>query len=327
MNTLANFFENFHFLRPIWLTLLPLSVVLYFWLKNQNSSLKNWRRIISPKLLLPLVVRSRNSSIFDPLHLAVVITVLLSVSLSGPSWQKKQTPFLKNNAPIVILFELTPSMLATDVKPSRIQRSVQKIRDLIALKVSSQIAVVAYAGSTHVVTPFTEDTSLLDLYVQSLTPQIMPLKGDDPVTALKLADDLISSQDIPGTIIHINDGIHANLTSDDTASLGNGKTQILFYGIGTEIGSSSSASSGGAAGINLVGLQKATDALNGKLILNSVDDQDIEQILRNINSHLDGLEILGQEFQWRDSGYHFTWIIAGLLLLWARKGWTLRWGT
>lgn len=325
MTSVSTLIDNFHFLRPLWLLLLPGVVALSFVLRSFTSSQWRWQRIIEPALLDQLIISAQSSNRIRPLHLFIAALCLLVLSAAGPAWERIQTPFVQNNAPLVIALELTPSMLAKDIKPSRLQRAKQKISDLVATNVSSQIGVVVYSGTSHMVVPPTNDTALVNLYLENLTPDIMPVEGDRPQDALVLAKTLLANNPIPGTILFVTDGIDAALATEFTGTADAPLPQYLFWRFGTETGETASTGNTAIEGVNSRGLDEIATASGGAVIAESLDGSDINRIQRSISTHLDNVLLPGQDEQWIDAGYYLLWPLVILLLPWARRGWTLRW--
>ena len=66
---------------------------------------------------------------------------------------------MEDTAPLVIAIDLSQTMDAIDIAPSRLERVKLKVRDLLALRAGARTAIVAYAGSAHIVLPLTDDAS------------------------------------------------------------------------------------------------------------------------------------------------------------------------
>jgi Ca-activated chloride channel homolog len=325
MIDLATFVDNFHFLRPEWLLIMPFGIGLCVWIIRSNSTIKSWKRIITPDLLPHLIVQETKSTLFRPVIFLALLVILSPIAIAGPAWQRIPTPFVKNNAPLVFAIELTASMQAQDVQPSRLQRALQKIHDLIELKISSQIGLVAYSGSAHIVVPLTGDTNLLKLFAENLKAEIMPLQGDDPAEALQVANSLMAENQIPGTTIFVTDGIEGSFGAEFTKEQPEAIRNFIFYGFGTETGWKSNGTGPAIEGLNLRGINTISNAVNGSVILNSIDKTDLQAIKRKISIYLEGVSPENEDVQWLDAGYYLTWPIALIFLLWARRGWTVRW--
>ena len=112
--------EAFHFLRPLWLLALVPTVVLYAAIRASSPE-RQWRQVIAPHLLEHLTVGGDGSFRFRPLHLVTLLLALGSIALAGPTWERERSPFAEDTAPLVIALDLSPSMNAIDVQPSRLE--------------------------------------------------------------------------------------------------------------------------------------------------------------------------------------------------------------
>ena len=84
--------------------------------------------------------------------------------------------------------------------------------------------------------PFTDDTDLLEIYLETLHPDLMPISGDSPERALALAESLLAKEDVAGTLLFLTDGIDAN-AGDRFAEFGRTSgDQLLLLGFGTDEG-------------------------------------------------------------------------------------------
>ena len=80
------------------------------------------------------------------MHLLLAGWLIAIIALAGPTWRLELAPFIADQAALAIAIEVTPSMQAQDIQPSRLQRAAQKVRDLLALRPGAKTALVAYAG-------------------------------------------------------------------------------------------------------------------------------------------------------------------------------------
>lgn len=183
---------NFHFLRPLmFLLLLPVLGLLYQ-LKQKHSSLSAWQKVCDPALLAYLKVGESKSSSQRPFWLILICSLLLVTALAGPVWKKMPQPMYQEHSALIVLLDLSRSMDASDVKPSRLVRAKQKLTDLLHARKEGQTALVVFAGSAFVVTPLTEDNETILSQLQGLSTDIMPAQGGDIDTALNKATALFS---------------------------------------------------------------------------------------------------------------------------------------
>ena len=119
---------DFHFLRPLWLLGGAAAVLLFVMVERRASAMHRWQSTIAPHLLEHLRVRGGQGAWFRPIHLVSLLLVLGSVAVSGPTWEREQTPFTEDLAPLVIVLELSRSMDAIDVPPTRLERAKQSVQ-------------------------------------------------------------------------------------------------------------------------------------------------------------------------------------------------------
>jgi len=319
---------DFHFLRPegLWL-LIPAAVVL-FMLWRQQSATSRWRSVIAPHLLEHLVVRPKDGSWLRPSHLLGFVLVLAALSVAGPSWRREPPPFTQDTAPLIMALDLSETMLVEDIQPSRLERAQQKARDLLAERQGARTGLLAYAGSAHLVLPLTDDPSVLETYLTSLDPSVMPVPGKDSVAALGLAEEMLADEATPGTILFLTDGIESGAASTFGEFTQTHKDQIAVLAVGTEQGGAIPKAEGGFGEISTLdraGLEAMERESGAYVTTVTVDDTDVRRINRSIASHLTAVQLDDSEGRWRDEGW---WLVVPLLLLtlgWFRKGWTVQW--
>ena len=191
---------DFHFLRPLWLMLLLAVPVLFLARHQLRQGETGWARYIPAHLLQPLIRSRANEttgttrSPLLPLSLALV---LLAIALTGPSWRQAPTPLKQTQDSLVILLDLSLSMLATDVEPDRLTLAKRKVRDILTQRKGGLTALVVYSGDAHTVTPLTGDTRTIEAMLSVLDPTIMPAQGNRADLAVRQAVDLLD-QGAPG---------------------------------------------------------------------------------------------------------------------------------
>ena len=147
---------DFHFLRPWWFAgLIPVALILalYQWRKRSAG---NWETIINPQLLPFLMQGEHNNrtSANRRLMIGVISAWLLCcTSLAGPTWQQLPQPVHKQDSALVLIFDLSPSMLAQDITPSRLVRARFKLIDILKQHNEGFSGLVVYGGEAHTVSP------------------------------------------------------------------------------------------------------------------------------------------------------------------------------
>ena len=311
---------QFHFLRPAWLLLLVPAGFLVWSVYQRSDSLRAWRKVISPHLLEHLLVReSTETSRWRPVYMLGIAWLLGILALAGPSWQMQDSPFSEDQSALFIVIKVTPEMQAQDIQPSRLQRSVMKIHDLLKLKSDVRTGLIAYAGSAHLVMPLTSDAGVINSFAEALEPDIMPKSGDEPAEAIALASQRLNAAEVPGSIVLITDRIDASQlgalesTYKNTAK----EVHILAMAAGPEV--IPPAGSYPAPALDLDSLRKAARVMGGTVTEVTADRRDVEGLSSRIErsiSHAPTQE--GQ--QWKDAGYYLLVLLVLIMLTFFRQG-------
>jgi Ca-activated chloride channel family protein len=196
-----------HFIRPWWLLLLPLAVILpWLWRRTRRPS-GDWTRACDPHLLRWLSVsqadgRSRGGGRWLA-GTAVLISIL---ALAGPSWQKLPgSSFSARDARMIVL-DLSRSMLAQDLRPNRLTRARFRLADQLEMTQEGQVGLVSYAGDAYIVSPLTSDMNTIANLLPALQPDIIPVAGSRADRALEMAASLLGRAGLShGEILLVTD--------------------------------------------------------------------------------------------------------------------------
>jgi len=201
-------------------------------------------------------------------------------------------------------------MLSTDVAPSRLERAKQKILDLISTRTGARTALIAYAGSAHRVAPLTEDPEVLKPFLEGLSPEVMPAKGENATAALELARAVLAAEEAPGAILFVLDDLdRADLPAFERHAA-EGGPRVVFLSVG-----------GSEAGLDDL------SRISGAVVVRVTPDAaDVTEIDRRVASAYRDALTRDERQKWEDRGWILVWPAALLLLLWFRRGWTMRWG-
>ncbi|WP_286694349.1 vWA domain-containing protein [Spongiibacter sp. UBA1325] len=225
-----------HWLRPEWVwSALPILLCLWLHLRQQRSA-QQWQQFIDPGLLPHLLEQPQGgySRRLWPVFLAGLLCWL---ALMGPSWQRLPSPVLEDRGGLAIVLDLSPSMLAEDLQPSRLQRAKYAIRDLLALRADGQTGLVASAGDAFVVAPLTDDGNTLNTLLPSLHPAMMPVQGSNPLSGLVQAQQLLDNAGSPsGHILLIGDGFSAQQLKGLEGFVDQSSYPVSIIGVGSEQG-------------------------------------------------------------------------------------------
>jgi Mg-chelatase subunit ChlD len=317
--------SQFRFLRPWWLLALLPVLWLVWMIRRHQDAARPWRGVIDDHLLPHLLAEGESRRRLQPVHVLLPTWLLATLALSGPAWQREPAPFADDEAALVIAIEVTPTMLAQDIQPSRLARASQKVHDLLAQRTGTRTALVAYAGSAHLVMPLTRDADLIGRFAAELSPAIMPMPGDAPAEALLLAAEQLRKSGLRGSILLITDGVPAEQLPQLAAHRKQGGVPVQLLAVAAEPGVPLPPGSPPAPALDRAALDKAADALDATLTVVSPDDRDVRWLARHTKTSIVTAPAGQTGERWKDAGYWLVFAVAGLALMWFRPGWLVQW--
>ena len=141
--------DNFHFVRPLWwLVRLPCAWLLYRFTLFQKIT-SGWASAIDEALLQVQLAPGTATKRHGTTAVLGTALLLAIVALAGPTWQRLPQAVEQNRDALVIVVDMSLSMYAEDIAPSRLVRARQKIVDVLRLRDEGFTALVAYAGDAH----------------------------------------------------------------------------------------------------------------------------------------------------------------------------------
>ncbi len=334
MNLIQSFlthWQDFHWLRPLWLLLIPLSVLLVIGLWRQHQRRGNWQQIIDPKLLPYLLEGKMQRQQKWPLFALLAALTLAALAIAGPTWEKIPQPIHKTESALVVMLDLSPSMLAEDLKPSRLIRARLKLTDLLKQRQEGLTALIAYAGEAHIVTPLTDDTDTIISLLPALTPGVMPLQGSNPEMAIELAQQLFSDAGLnQGELLLITDGVTDEAISTINDELKN-QFRLSVLGVGTDSGAPIPIRQGGFAKDNgAIVIAKLGSSDLGQLAQNnggifrqiSASDKDLSALLAQPDLMDERTRELERQFDiWFERGPYLALLLLPFAAFAFRRGW------
>ena len=324
----------FHFLRPLWLLLVLLGIVLPFaWGRARQSALS--AAPIAPHLLKHLQLTPDNPHSLRPIHLLAALLILGGLAAAGPTWEQDRPDFLEDRAPLILAVDLSPSMDANDMPPSRLEAVKHKLHDLIQRRAGAKTGLIAYAGTAHLVLPATQDPQLLDSFLQALSSELLDAPGKDVVGVIKQAKRLLAAEDSPGTLLLLTDGADVEQLDDVAASLKGSNLQVLVLAVGHKDGGALRDAQGmprlDANGRSVLGsfdaeaLKKLASAADAPLGSLTLDDDDLDWIELHAQQHLQAASDDEQAVHWKDAGYWLCWPLLLIAFFCVRRGWSVNW--
>ena len=219
------------------LFLLPILLLLFLY--NQYWKRKKQREFGDLDMVKKL---SPEKSVFKPILKLIVMLLALTALILGlvnPKIGTKMETVKREGIDIVFAMDVSKSMLAEDVAPSRLEKSKQIVSQIINQLGSDRIGIVAYAGSAFPVLPITTDYGVAKMFLQSMNTGIVSSQGTSLDEAIKLSssyfDDMSKTSKL---LILISDGEDhsegAEEAAEEASKLG---MKIITIGVGTEKGS------------------------------------------------------------------------------------------
>lgn len=324
--------DGFHLLRPelLWgLTACPL-VALALWYRRIHQG--DWTKVIDADLLPFLMPDQSGKTQRSRVWIPTLLLALVTVAAAGPSLQRVELPVIKRADALVIVLDLSASMLAADIQPSRAQRARQKILDLLETRQEGVTGLVVFAGDAHVVTPLTDDTRTIANLMPALSPAIMPLPGADATSAIELASELLMTAGAQGGhILLMTDGLPGFDTDRAQSALDDSGASLGILGVGTESGAPIPLPNGGFLKdkdgeivIPALSRNELTDFaadLGAPYEEVTLDEGDIEALTRRDVMATEGeLDLDRQTDAWQDQGFWLAALVALLMLPAFRKG-------
>ena len=324
--------DGFHLLRPelLWALGICPVVALALWFRRAHQG--DWSRVIDADLLPFLLPDQTGAARRVSVWIPTFLLALVILAAAGPSLQRVELPVIKRADALVIALDMSASMLAADVQPSRIQRARQKVLDLLETRNEGVTGLVVFAGDAHVVTPLTDDTRTIANLMPALSPTMMPLPGANAASAIQMAADLLMTAGAQGgQILLMTDGLPGFDTGAVKTTLEDSGATLAILAIGTPSGAPIPLPNGGflkddageivIPALDRSGINAIAGALDAAYREITLDEADIEALTERDLLVTDGeLDLDRQTDAWQDQGYWLAALVALLLLPAFRKG-------
>ena len=326
-------FSELHLLRPLALLgLIPalIAVALAQWRKRSAG---NWEKIINPALL-PYLMQGETSKKQRGMLWVLLAWMITCLALAGPSWQQLPQPVHKKDAALILIMDLSPSMLAEDIKPSRLERARYKLIDILKNRSEGFSALVVYGGAAYTLTPLTEDSNTIISLVPVLHPTLLPEYGSNTEDAIETALELaVNGGYQQGDLLLITDEVSRSAFNSIQSMISKaGKFRLSILGVGTQQGAPIPTGAGGFAKdrSGAIIIPKLSPAFLQMLAQNnggiyagmSADDSDIEALLATTEELFpDATKELERSFDlWDDQGFWLVFLLLPIIVLSFRKG-------
>lgn len=302
------------------LLIIPILVLVRFivWQKRK----RNLRKFGDPSLLkemMPDVSKYRPTIKFC--LLLSVITILIFM-IARPQVGSKISHEKREGIEVLIALDISNSMLAQDVIPSRLEKSKLLIEDLVDHFTNDKVGLVVFAGDAFVQLPITNDYVSAKMFLQNINPSLITTQGTDLARAISLSQSCFTQREHIGrAIIVITDGEdHEGGALEAAREAYKKGINVFILGVGTSKGAPIPDGNGGYLKDN-----------NGQIVLSALNEQMCQQVAKagngvyiHVDNTSDAQEKLNKELSKLQSGisdtvvyseYNEQFQIFGIILL------------
>lgn len=239
------------------------------------------------------------AGVFVKIGLRTLLLAAIVMSLMGPSFGESKREMKSVGKDIFILVDLSQSMNASDVQPTRLEKIKFELKNIVNAFNSDRIGVIIFSSEAFMQSPLTYDQNAVNLFIETLNTTLVPNAGTDFGPPLSLALDKLNSEDSPVTqqkskvIILISDGEDFGDDTDQVAEdIESSGIKLFTLGVGTESGSRIRTTTGfkrDKQGNDVVtkldsrSLRKLASDTNGKYFEISATTNDVSRLINTIN--------------------------------------------
>lgn len=302
------------------LLIIPILVLVRFivWRKRK----RNLRKFGNPSLLkemMPDISKYRPTIKFCLLLSAITILIFM---IARPQVGSKISHEKREGIEVLIALDISNSMLAQDVIPSRLEKSKLLIEDLVDHFTNDKVGLVVFAGDAFVQLPITNDYVSAKMFLQNINPSLITTQGTDLARAISLSQSCFTQREHIGrAIIVITDGEdHEGGALEAAREAYKKGINVFILGVGTSKGAPIPDGNGGYLKDN-----------SGQTVLSALNEQMCQQVAKagngvyiHVDNTSDAQERLNKELSKLQSGisdtvvyseYNEQFQIFGIILL------------
>lgn len=266
------------FANPLYLTLIPFVVaaLVLAMIWSESRRRRALARLGNPDLVRRLMGDASRSGRWLQRALWIVASVLLLIALARPQWGEETRTVERKGLQVVVAMDVSTSMLATDVKPNRLERARLEIGELMQQLQGDEVALVLFSGSSFIQFPLTSDYATARTFLQGAGPASISRPGTDVGDALRTAQSAFDeNSDSQRVVVLITDG-EAHDASATQAAQQLADDGVMIYTIGFGSPEGAPVPQFDAAG-NLAG---AKIDENGEPVISHLDEATLKEIAR-----------------------------------------------
>jgi Ca-activated chloride channel homolog len=270
------------------------------------------------------------STVFIKLFLRSVVFVLLIVSILGPTFGDSKREIKSMGKDIMICVDLSKSMDAFDVQPTRLEKIKFEMKKIVAAFNSDRLGVIIFSSEAFMQCPLTYDQNALNLFIETMNTSLVPGSGTDFGPPIKMALSKLDDQETPSNqqkskvIVLISDGEDfGDDTNEIAREVEDQEIRLFTLGVGTEQGSQIATARGGyktdqqgktvLTKLNPASLKNLASKTDGQYFEINESRNDVNKLINAIN------KIEGQVRDARlvdvSANRYFYFLLAALILL------------
>ena len=316
---------SFAHIEYLLLLVVLIPVILFFVLNKQWK--KKTKKKIGDEQLVNLLTANHSSKKFTAKFFLILAAIALTaVGAANLRTAGKAENVNRKGRDIIIAMDVSKSMLADDVKPSRLDKAKQFINKLLDQLPDDRVGLIWFAGKAYLPMPLTADQGAAKLYVQSAAPDAVPTQGTVIGEAMRLAAESFPQESKRyKVLVLITDGEDHDEAAETMArQLKDRGVLLLCIGLGTAEGSpitdpETKEFKKDNLGQTIVSklnepLLRQLASLNGGLYGNL---ENTDEMIKEVTAIINQLEKKGVEGEVSNTNYfnYFIWFLAAALLL------------
>jgi Ca-activated chloride channel family protein len=307
----------------IALAAIPLLVALFYFVLTWKKNTK--KKIGDEKLVDQLIGNYSSKNFLIKFIFAAVALTLIIVGTANPQRPGEMENVKRKGVDIVLAMDVSKSMLAEDIKPSRLERARQVVYKLMDRLPDDRIGLVLFAGRAYLQMPLTTDHAAARMYIQQAGPEVVPTQGTVIADALRMSNTAFNSKERKfKSIVLITDGEDHDPQAVQVAQ------QLVEEGV--MINTIGIGSPAGAPIVDPLTKEYKKDE-NGNTVITKLNEAELQQLAaasKGIYVHLDDVDAavnkivdqLGtieqtslEDSAFKDYRSYFQWLLAPACLL------------
>jgi len=274
--------------------LIPVAI-LWFFIHHKQSNLE---ALFAPEVLEKISLDKYGMRLKTRLKLLLLSIILILLALSQPTLDKGEVKIKKHLSDLVVAMDMSYSMLANDIYPSRFEFVKNKLLHSLDKINARRVAVLGFASQTFLVSPLTDDFSSLKFLIKNLRTDMVNLKGTDILNLLQAANEL-TGKTKSKQILLLTDGGDDDNFKEAVAYATKHNLQIFIFDVASKSGGSIRTENGllKDPNGNIVHVKEnpnigtlATQT-HGKYLKYSLNNNDLSNFIHTFNRHNNSKEV------------------------------------